>query len=117
PSPTTEDVVLTTPRLPGLEVHIPAGTVIRDLDGNLVTELGITAIPMDRPPFPLDPNMPPPVYFTIQPGGARVDPYGLRIVYPNYANEPPGKRVEFRHYDPVERGWYSYGRGTVTADG
>src|SRR5262249_10799919 len=30
PSPTTEEVVLTTPRIPGFEVRIPAGVVIRD---------------------------------------------------------------------------------------
>ena len=30
PSPTTAEMIVTTPRLPGLELRIPAGTVIRD---------------------------------------------------------------------------------------
>lgn len=66
PSPTTEEVVLTTPALPSLEVRIP---------------------------------------------------HGARVVYPNSMQAAPGTRVDFRHYDSLDRGWYVYGRGTVTADG
>ncbi len=117
PAPTTEETVLTTPKIPGLEVHLPPGTEIRDREGNVVTELGITAIPVDRPPFPLPPGAPVPIYFTIQPGGATIAPYGARIVYPNYTHAAPGTRGTFWHYDPVQDGWYIYGRGTVTADG
>jgi RHS repeat-associated protein len=117
PSPTTEDVALTTPRIPGLEVVIPAGSVVKDEDGEVVTELGITAVPTDRPPFPLPSFFETPVYFTVQPGGAYVFPKGARIIYPNYTNQLPGARVEFWNYDPDERGWHIYGHGTVTADG
>ncbi len=115
--PTTDEVVLTTPRIPGLEVHLPAGSTVQDRDGNAVTELGITAIPVDRPPFPLPRGVIVPIYFTVQPGGTVVSPYGARIVYPNYHQAAPGTRVDFRHYDPAERGWYVCGRGTVTPDG
>src|SRR5262249_7756373 len=70
-SPTTSEVVVTTPDIPGLEVHIPPGTVIRDTDGTVVHRVSITAIPIDRPPFPLPlMGVQVPVYFTIQPGGA-----------------------------------------------
>jgi len=34
-SPTTREVVATTPHIPGLEVHIPAGTVITDHAGRV----------------------------------------------------------------------------------
>jgi hypothetical protein len=67
PSPTTSEVVVTTPRIPGLEVRIPSGTVIRDHAGAVVRELSITPIPIDQPPFPLPPDLEVPVYFTIQP--------------------------------------------------
>ncbi len=70
PSPTTTEVVVTTPRIPGLELHIPPGTVIRDHDGQVVTHVSLTAIPVDRPPFPLPANVQVPIYFTLQPGGA-----------------------------------------------
>lgn len=65
PSPTTRDTVVTTPFIPGLELHLPAGTVIKNEDGQVVHELGITPIPIDRPPFPLPKNVEVPIYFTI----------------------------------------------------
>ncbi|MGW7363763.1 hypothetical protein ACWGI8_10105 [Streptomyces sp. NPDC054841] len=75
-APATTDIVLKTPKIPGLEVRIPKGSVVRDEKGRPVTELGITAIPIDRPPFPLPKNSVIPVYFTVQPGGTYVFPKG-----------------------------------------
>lgn len=121
-SPTTEEVVATTPAIPGLEVRIPAGTVIRDLDGKIVTEINITAIPVNRPPFPL-PDFNIPVFFSVQPGGAwlqSVDvqaPKGAQIHYPNYMKILPGSRVSFWDYDPFSRDWFGYGEGAVAPDG
>lgn len=71
-APAKADVVLKTPKIPGLEVRIPKGSVVRDEDGKAVTELGITAIPIDRPPFPLPGNGIVPVYFTVQQGYVRL---------------------------------------------
>jgi RHS repeat-associated protein len=117
PSPTTEDTVITTPEIPGFEVHLPKGTTVQDEDGNPVASLSITAVPVDRPPFPLPPGVQTPVYFTVQPGGSYVMPDGATIVYPNLTHVPAGSRVEFWDYDPDGRGWYVYGHGTVTTDG
>jgi len=122
PSPTAQEIVVTTPRIPGLEVHIPPGSVLRDEDGNVATEVSITAIPVDRPPFPLPQGVQVPIYYTIQPGGAYVQTAtgrrsGVQIIYPNYTHERPGTRVNFWHYDPDERGWYIYGQGTVDPAG
>ena len=117
PSPTSGEVVVTTPRIPGLEVHLPAGSVVTDVNGKVVRELGITAIPVDRPPFPLPRNVIVPIYFTVQPGGAYVSGEGAQIIYPNYTKLAPRTRVEFWHYDPGKRGWYVYGHGSVTPDG
>ena len=118
PSPTTAEVVVTTPRIPGLELRIPPGTVIRDHAGQVVREVSITPVPLDRPPFPLPPGVKVSIYFTIQPGGAYLyGAAGARLIYPNHADEPPGTRFKFWNYDPEDRGWYVYGRGTVTATG
>ena len=95
---------------------MPAGATIRGDDGRAVTDLNITAIPLDRPPFPLPPFVTVPVYFTVQPGGASLSK-GARFVYPNWGELDPGERVDFWNYDPEDRGWYVYGRGTVTDDG
>ncbi|HZE69209.1 MAG TPA: RHS repeat-associated core domain-containing protein [Pyrinomonadaceae bacterium] len=116
-SPTTNEVIITNPRIPGLELHLPAGTVVRDLDGQIVTQISITPVPTDRPPFPLPPGFNVPVFASIQPGGARVIPPRARLIYPNYTNERPGARIDFWNYDPEERGWYIYGQGTVNANG
>ncbi|MFJ6438288.1 RHS repeat-associated core domain-containing protein [Streptomyces sp. NPDC091416] len=116
-APAKKNVTLTTPQIPGLEVRIPKGSVVRDENGKTVTELGITAIPIDRPPFPLPKNGVVPVYFTVQPGGTYVFPKGAQIVYPNYTHEAAGTRVDFMDYDPEGKGWHIYGHGQVSADG
>lgn len=121
-SPTAGEVVLTSRRIPGLELRIPAGTIIRDHNGKIVTELNMTAIPIDRPPFPL-PNVGVPVYFTIQPGGATLTSasglalQGARLIYPNFNGLAPGSRVDFWNYDARGKGWYVYGQGTISKDG
>src|SRR4029453_7005617 len=52
PSPTTAETVITSPRIPGLEVRIPAGSVIYDHEHKPVRQLSLPPIPVDRPPFP-----------------------------------------------------------------
>jgi len=118
PSPTTDEMSVSTPYIPGLALHLPAWTIIRDHEGNPVTRVGITPIPIDRPPFPLPEDGQVPVYFTVQPGGSYVWSYGAgaRLVYPNYHDHPAGTRFDFWHYDPGERGWYVYGEGSVQRD-
>src|SRR5208337_585515 len=72
PSPTTSAMVITNPLMPGLELHIPAGTTITDINGKVVRTISITPIPLDRTPFPLPAGVQVPIYFTIQPGGAQL---------------------------------------------
>lgn len=121
-APTPVETVITSPRIPGLELHIPAGTVIRDRQGRIVTELNLTAIPVDRPPFPV-PDLGVPVYFTIQPGGAVLQSVtgkagpGARLFYPNFKHEVPGARGVFWNYDPEDREWFVYGLGRISRDG
>lgn len=130
PSPTTSDTVITNPNVPGLELHIPAGTVIHDARGRIVTRVGITGIPVNQPPFPLKTGVRYPVYFTIQPGGSTFETVhgkafpksvinrgkGITIHYKNYLNASPGSRFAFWSYDPEQKGWYIYGHGRVSAD-
>jgi len=120
--PTTKEVVVTTPALPGLELHIPRNAVITDIDGKVATQISITPIPLKQPPFPL-PQVEVPIYFTIQPGGGSIwvngtgSDKGARLVYPNTYNWPTGRSVDFWNYDPyTARGWYVYGQGKVASD-
>jgi RHS repeat-associated protein len=123
PVPTTSEVVVTTPLIPGLEFHIPAATTITDIDGKVTNQVSITPIPITQPPFPLPPGVNVPVYFTIQPGGGYLSvtnssgPKGARLVYPNSFHETAGSRFDFWNYDAEQKGWYVYGHGTVSSDG
>jgi hypothetical protein len=116
-SPLKRETTITNPNIPGLEVRLPAGTVIHSASGAVVDHLNLTAIPTDRSPFPLPLfGGDVPTYFTIQPGGAYLNK-GAQIIYPNWEHEPPGQRVEFWNYDATNQGWYIYGHGTVSANG
>jgi RHS repeat-associated protein len=120
PSPTTQDLAITHPDIPGLEIDIPAGTVIHDRNGKVVTDLAVVPTPVDRAPFPTTNNYP--VYFSIIPGGAVIQnlsgqaSQGIRIKYPNYSHAKPGTVVKFWNYDDTN-GWQVYGKGRVSADG
>ena len=120
PSPTTRDMIVMQPDMPGLEIHIPAGTVIHDHSGKVVTKLAIVPMPTDRSPVPTPLNFP--VYFSMQPGGATVqniNPHktqGITLVYPNYGHVPAGTPGNFIAYNP-EDGWQLYGKGAITPDG
>ncbi|RJS15361.1 type IV secretion protein Rhs [Corallococcus sp. H22C18031201] len=120
PSPTTEEVALTTPAIPGLELRLPPGTVVRDRAGNILTEINITPIPINQAPFPL-PNLEMPLYFTLQPGDARFEGLtpgfsGARLYYANYRGELPGAKANFWNYDANGSGWIAYGLGSISAD-
>jgi RHS repeat-associated protein len=116
PSPTRRETIVTNPKIPGLEVRLPAGTVVRDAAGKVLRSLNMTAIPVDRPPFPLPFVSGIPTYFTVQPGRAYLNK-GAQIIYPNWGHLPPGQRVDFWNYDPTDKGWYIYGKGSVSTNG
>ncbi|PYX74082.1 MAG: Rhs family protein, partial [Acidobacteria bacterium] len=122
PSPTQSEVVVTTPALPGLELHIPPQTTILDRKGNVVTQVSITPVPVKQPPFPLPKDVLVPLYFTIQPGGAYIQvanengPQGARLYYPNTYHYPAGAVFNFYNYNADDKGWYVYGQGRVSSD-
>jgi len=117
-SPADHDIILTHPAIPGLEVVIPKGAVIREADGTVVTKVSITPVPDDRAPYRSP--VPFPVYFTLQPGGAYVDgdpSKAVRVTYPNYQGLAVGTTVDFWNYNPAAGGWQVYGHGKVSTDG
>jgi RHS repeat-associated protein len=115
-SPTRHSITLRTPEIPGLQVRIPAGSKVTGANGKPVRHLSVVPVPVDRPPFPLPMGSYFPVYLSVQPAGAYVSG-GAQIIYPNYSHLPAGQRVPFWNYDPERRGWYIYGKGTVSANG
>jgi RHS repeat-associated protein len=121
--PTAQETVVTTPLIPGLEFHLPAGTTITDIDGKPANQISITPIPASQPPFPLPKRVSVPLYFTIQPGGGVISvnnpdsPQGGWLVHPNSAQRKPGTRYHYWNYDPENKGWFVQGDGSVTAAG
>jgi hypothetical protein len=83
-SPTTSEVVITNPGLPGLQFRIPAGAIVTGVDNKPVTRIGLTPVPVARPPFPLPVNVNVPVYFTVQPSGATITGVDGKYVGPRY---------------------------------
>jgi len=121
PAPTPHEIVARTPRIPGLEVHVPAGVILQTDNGPLPS-ISLTQIPVDRPPYPLPPGTT--FFFTPQGHGAQVlradgtpNPTGVRIILPNVDHLPAGARVDLTHYNYYRGGWSTYGQGTVSDDG
>jgi RHS repeat-associated protein len=121
PSPLPADLVVKNPSMPGFEVHLPTGTILRGRDGKVVRRVAIIPIPLDRTPINYPVNTP--LHMTFQPGGMSIEGLtpgvtkGIQFVYPNYGGEAPGARAGFINYDPTAKGWYTYGYGSVSADG
>lgn len=122
PSTTQSEVVVTTPLIPGLELHIPPQSSIIDRHGNPVTKISITPVPLKQPPFPLPGGVVVPVYFTIQPGGAYIKvqnpsgPQGAQLFYPNSFHYPARTLFNFWDYNADSKGWFVYGHGKVSTD-
>ncbi len=121
-SPTAGETIVRTPEIPGLELVIAPGVVVRDATGSIVTKVSITAVPGDKLFAPLPTGVSVPVSFTIQPGGACLYSASggvgvARIRYPNIHHQMPRARERLLRYEPDLNGWTSYGAGTVTDDG
>src|SRR5438034_3428149 len=121
PVPTPHEIVATSPRIPYLEIRIPADVVLQTTAGPL-RSLTITRIPHDRAPIPTP--MGATLVFTPQAHGALVlrpdgtpSSVGVRMIVPNVDGLPAGARVTLWSYSAWQGGWYTYGRGTVSADG
>ena len=121
PSPLPADLVIKTPYMPGFEVHLPAGTILRGRDGKVIRRVAVIPMPLDRTPIDYPVNTP--LHMTFQPGGMSVEGLtpgiteGIRFVYPNYTHAAPGTAAGFLNYDPTGKGWYTYGFGRVSEDG
>ena len=120
PVPTPHEIVATSPRIPGLEVRVPADVILQTYAGPL-RSLTLTRIPPDRAPIPTPPGGT--FVFTPQAHGAAVirpdgtpSPVGVRMILPNHDGLPAGTRLALWSYDAWHGGWYEYGHGTVSAD-
>src|SRR5712692_7202812 len=85
-------------------------------DGNPVSQIVITPVPLDRSPMPFPPGVKPPMLFSIQPGGA-VPSQPLPITFPNPTRAAPGTSADLYFFALIAGNWAVWGRGTVSNDG
>ncbi|MEW6131397.1 MAG: RHS repeat-associated core domain-containing protein [Acidobacteriota bacterium] len=111
-----QDTVVTTPRVAGVSMTIPAGANLRNRDGSPVARVSITPVPIDRTPAPLPPNVFIPLVFTSQPGSAIAD-VAMPVIYPNLTGLEPGTQTPLYAFNHDTVNWYIYGYGRVSLDG
>lgn len=120
PAPTDEETVIAHLAIPGLEIHLPAGTVLRDRHGKILTHIAVVPMPSDRSPVPLPGNFP--VYFSVQPATAIVQntssnsAKGVELIYPNYVRNVQGLQHLFWIYDANRGGWMTYAGAHLTSN-
>ena len=113
-----QDTQSANPRVPHLQMTIPAGANLRNRDGSPVARVSITPLAIDRTPAPLPTNVTTDLVYTSQPGGAKPDPgVAIPVIYPNLSGADPGTRVELYAFNHDTVQWYIYGFGRVSADG
>lgn len=111
-----QNTVAGNPRLPGLQMTIPANANLRNRDGSPVARVSITPLAIDRTPAPLPANVRVAMVFTSQPGGAVAD-IPMPVTYPNTLGVNPGTRVDLYAFNHDTVQWYVYGFGRVSDDG
>ena len=119
----SEDVTLTIPEVEGLEMHVPAhtvvtlpsGTVVEAGSGNAV-ELRLSQVHHDDIPMPMPDGASPPFAWTLQPSGARFDP-PLAVTYPNMSGLPAGAASFFLSFDHDRNEFAIVATGRVSDDG
>ena len=111
-----QTTVITTPRVPGLQLTVPAGANLRNRDNTPVTRVSITPVPIDRTPTPLPSDVTTAMVYTNQPGGAISDA-PMPMVFPNLQGADPGTRADLYAFNHDTVQWYVYGYGRVSEDG
>jgi len=121
-SPLDKDLVIRHPDIPDMEIRIPKGTVLRDLQGKVLTRFAVLPVPIERSSIPLPVSLPIAVLF--HPGGTKIQTLsgppgsgGIDLVYPNYAHMAPGTEHLFWAHSPNDNGWMVYALAKVTDDG
>ncbi len=120
-----QETVLTEPSIPGFRMTIPAGVQIIGWDGQANTQVGVTAVPIDRSPLPPPgPGETSRVFYLFSFGkvGGGVPTGNVPVDTPNDVDGLPGEKVDLYYFNEAPDGtapnrWEQYGTGTVSSDG
>ncbi len=109
-----QNTVAANPRVPALQMTVPAGANLRNRDGSPVARISITPLAIDRVPAPLPPDVAINLVYTSQPGGA-IASIPMPVIYPNLGGDDPGTRLELYAFDHDTVRRYVYGSGPRVA--
>jgi hypothetical protein len=108
--------ITTNPNIPNAQVTVVADG-LRNQDGTAFTgSLSITAVPTNRTPAALPPNVNPALVVTIQPANAVFNPPAL-LTLPNRGNDAPGTLLDLWSINPATGLFDIVGQGQVSANG
>jgi RHS repeat-associated protein len=116
-NPLPNRLVLTNPSMPEFELVFPKGSTLTNENGNPVTKVGLTPIPLDRGPFPMPVTNPFFMRWMVQPGPLHVSGPGAEVIYANYRHMPVGYQLQVWKYEPDGGAWEIYGQARVSRDG
>jgi RHS repeat-associated protein len=116
---------MTFATLPDFQVTIPAGVQILGWDGQVNTQIGVRAVPLDRlavPPLPPGVQTDTVYMFNFGKVGGGTPTQPIPVTLPNSLGGYPGQQVELWYYNEAPDGsapnaWQMFGLGTVSSDG
>ncbi|MGB7416806.1 MAG: LamG-like jellyroll fold domain-containing protein, partial [Thermosynechococcaceae cyanobacterium] len=112
----TQDVMVTTPNIPGAAVTVKAGSLMNQQGSSFTGVLSITKVPTELTPAALPPGMNPELVVTIQPGDmVFTTPAALSL--PNESGFAPGTLMDLWSINPTTGDFDKVGVGQVSADG
>jgi YD repeat-containing protein len=111
-----QNISVTTPNLPGIEVIVAAGS-LEDQSGSPFTGmLSITEVPPELTPAALPANLVPDLVVTIQPG-EMVFTQPAPLNFPNRLAYPPGTQFDLWSINPITGDFDDVGDAIVSPDG
>jgi RHS repeat-associated protein len=116
---------LTFGNLPDFQVTIPAGVQIVGWDGQVNTQIGVRAVPLDRlavPPLPPGVKASTVYMFSFGKVGGGTPTQPIPVTLPNTIGAYPGQTINLWYFNEAPDGsapnaWQIFGMGTVSSDG
>jgi RHS repeat-associated protein len=111
--------------LPNFQVTIPAGVQIVGWDGQVNTQIGVRAVPLDRlavPPLPPGVQAKTVYMFSFGKVGGGTPTQPIPVTLPNTIGAYPGQKITLWYFNEAPDGtapnaWQPFGLGTVSSDG
>ncbi|MFA9202145.1 MAG: Ig-like domain-containing protein, partial [Candidatus Nanopelagicaceae bacterium] len=112
----TQDITVTTEKIPGASVFVEAGSLITSDGADFTGKLSITEVPTELTPAALPENISPDLVVTIQPG-EMVFTTPAPLSLPNRAGWAAGTEMDLWSINPATGDFDKVGKSRVSDDG